>query len=469
MKRVHRNLIAQSLIAFLSLCLLTAGMVTVVSCKSASGATDQLSAEEKKARRTAEAFAAQQKTDPYTGWVYVPQKKIDINNGLVRLVLNGSTGTFCIYAKREGASDVPIFSSVDSFASTYFSVKIGRTAYKLSKSGGAKSEARLTPYGAQMAYTISNKAYVVVDFSFLPSDSKSALVDMVRVSVYCINIGKSVQSYAVKGVFDTCLGESTKIHFSTARTPTINTERSFTAMDSDLWIRSGNEQAICQFLLHGKEITEPEQVSLGNKDTIANASWTPSVQENRSFTSVLSFENSSVCINWPGVYLDPLKTDVITFFISLSTDGTAPAGKEFLRELAAGRTALWTRAVSGTDAADSSADTTEADDSAKTETAQTAASEDDALSLFGGASYEPPVKVPPAVEKDTADKSNVTKTDSGARNTAPVDPQLDPEYIQSLIDRIDELNENPSLAKTGEIESLSAELDQILSKLRSGR
>ncbi|HBD68567.1 MAG TPA: hypothetical protein DC014_04770 [Treponema sp.] len=460
MKRVQRQLLA-----LLSLCFLTVGIC--VSCKSASGVTDQLSAEEKKARRTAEAFAAQQKTDPYTGWVYVPQKKVDINNGLVRLVLNGSTGTFCIYAKRDGAADVPIFSSVDSFSSTYFSVRIGRTAYKLSKTGGAKSEARLTPYGAQMAYTINNKAYVVVDFSFLPSNSKSALVDMVRVSVYCINIGKSVQTYALKGVFDTCLGESTKIHFSTAHTPVINTERSFTAMDSDLWIRSGNEQATAQFLLHGKEITQPEQVSLGNKDTIANASWLPSVQENRSFTSVLSFENSSLCVNWPAVYLDPLKTDIISFFISLSTDGTEPAGKEFLRELAAGRTALWTHSVSNASASatstESSASSESASDQATKTTSQVTLDDDDGLSLFGTTSYEEPVKVPNSTVKENAGKTG------SAKSTGTQDDQLDPEYIQSLIDRIDELNSNPSLAKSGEIEKLNAELDQILTKLRSGR
>ena len=444
--------------------LVIACLFGAASCRSASGATDALSASEKKERKEAAAFAAKQKTDPYTGWAYVPQKKVDISNGLVRLVLNGSTGTFCVYAKHDGSADVPVLSTVDSSVSTFFSVKIGRQIYKLSKEGGANCEARLTPYGAQMAYTVGTKAYVVVDFSFLPSSADSPLVDMVRVSVYCINIGRTLQTFGVKGVFDTYLGETTRAHFSTSNISTLNSETAFNNMETALWIRSRNENTAVQFLLHGREITEPEIVILSNKDNLSSSAWIPSVQENRSFSSVLSFENSAVGVNWPSVYLDPMKSDIITFYMSLSSDGTAPAGKEFLRELAQGRTALWNRPSANPlpdQLAEDGEESSSGVASSSNATSTSASLDDDGLSLYGGSSYEEPVKVPSStMEKPESSKTKET-------NQLKTDPQLDPEYIQSLIDRIDELSQNPSLAKPGEIESLNKELDQILTKLRS--
>ena len=69
-------------------------------------------------------------------------------------------------------------------------------------------------------------------------------------------------------------------------------------------------------------------------------SWLPSAQETRSFSSVLAYNNSALGVNWKTAYLDPLKTDVITFYISVAADGNEPAGKDFLASLAAGRTAL---------------------------------------------------------------------------------------------------------------------------------
>ena len=52
-------------------------------------------------------------------------------------------------------------------------------------------------------------------------------------------------------------------------------------------------------------------------------------------------------------------------------------------------------------------------------------------------------------------------------NLMPIyDYQLDPEYIQALIDRINELQANPDQTNPEEIFRLNAELDAILAKLR---
>ena len=46
------------------------------------------------------------------------------------------------------------------------------------------------------------------------------------------------------------------------------------------------------------------------------------------------------------------------------------------------------------------------------------------------------------------------------------DAQLDPEYVQDLIDRINSLQSDPDLVDHEEVSRLNAELDAILLKLR---
>src|SRR5574344_989908 len=297
-------------------------------------------AEEKKARLAAEKEAAKKKKDDYTGWVYEPQKNFTLTNGDIKIDMRGSTGSFNMYAIPEIGNPIPLLATYDEFCSTFFSVMIGRKEYRLNREAGVKSEARKTQYGAQMAYSISNKAEVVIDFSFMPSIATSTKIDMIRVTAYVINLGKSTQSFTMKGVFDTSLGENTMAHFSTAVHSRVNTEIQYSDMSGEKWIRSSNERATIQFLLNGKGITSPKAVTLANRDVLATPTWLPVVQETRSFSSVLAYNNSAMAINWKTAYLDPLKTDVITFYISVAADGNDPAGKEFLAALAAGKTAL---------------------------------------------------------------------------------------------------------------------------------
>src|SRR5574344_1734380 len=297
-------------------------------------------AEEKKARLAAEKEAAKKKKDDYTGWVYEPQKNFTLTNGDIKIDMRGSTGSFNMYAIPETGRPIPLLATYDEFCSTFFSLMIGRKEYRLNREAGVKSEARKTEYGAQMAYTVPNKAQIVIDFSFMPSIATSSRVDMLRITVYTINLGKSTQAFTVKGVFDTMLGENTVSHFSTAAHRRINNEVQYTDMAVEKWVRSENQRASIQFLLCGKGITAPRAVTLGNKDLLSGSTWLPVAEETRSFSSVLAYNNSAMSINWKTAYLDPMKTDVITFYISVATDGNEPAGKEFIAQLNAGRTAL---------------------------------------------------------------------------------------------------------------------------------
>lgn len=466
-------------------------------------------ASEKKARIAAEKLLEKQKKDPYTGWVYLPEKNPDIVSGDVKLVLKTGTGSFGIYVIPEQGKEIPLLSTYDAYNSSFFAIKCGRKEYRLNRENGVRTSTRKTAYGAQLVYTIDNKAQVTVDFSLFPSISTSSRVDMIRVTVYTTNLGKTIQSFSVKGVFDTILGENAYTHFSTAARSRVDGERLYTDMSGERWIRSSNENSTIQFLLYGKGITKPQAVILGSKDLLSGTSWQPAIQESRGFSSVLTYNNSALGINWPTFYLDPQKTNAITFYISVAADGNEPAGKEFLTALESGNIALSATPPSYVTTSDVAATPSlipqeelttfyrtgmpvidDGKDHSLDGTAENQEPDKTSISLEDEPAPVPSIDTPSidtiedvvsvaAPEKinepeviETVKEPSVSETsvtETVVPETSVTDNQLDPEYIQNLLDRIAELEENPSTAAAEELQSLSEELDSILLKLRSLR
>lgn len=481
--------------------------------KEQKAAAKQAQKEARELEKQRQKLLKKQKKDKYTGWIYIPETKFSITNGDVRVYLNGRTGCFELYAVPENLKAVPLLATYDSFSSSYFSVRIGNKVYRLNRENGVKSEARRTPYGAQMAYTISSKAQIVVDFSFLPSIASSSRVDMLRVTVYTINLGKNIQSFAIKGVFDTQLGENSLSHFSTAADRKINSERQFLDMKDQIWVRSENDNAAIQFLLDGKGISKPQAVTMANKDILENSSWIPSAQEGKSFSSVLSYNNSALAVNWKTAYLDPMKLDIVTFYISVASDGNEPAGKKFLASLAEGKTALsanlpnvvmtttvaplpakvdesqlktpyWENMPVVPESASESQDDifTFSDETQRLgfddETSNLNSSNRDFSSIADDdlVDYQNLVNQNPSkTSQNQTVPENRTLSQNQNQNVphevsqeqVQKDPQLDPAYIQNLLDRIAQLEKEPNLINDEEIKKLNQELDEIFSKLRS--
>lgn len=481
--------------------------------KEQKAAAKQAQKEARELEKQRQKLLKKQKKDKYTGWIYIPETKFSITNGDVRVYLNGRTGCFELYAVPENLKAVPLLATYDSFSSSYFSVRIGNKVYRLNRENGVKSEARRTPYGAQMAYTISSKAQIVVDFSFLPSIASSSRVDMLRVTVYTINLGKNIQSFAIKGVFDTQLGENSLSHFSTAADRKINSERQFLDMKDQIWVRSENDNAAIQFLLDGKGISKPQAVTMANKDILENSSWIPSAQEGKSFSSVLSYNNSALAVNWKTAYLDPMKLDIVTFYISVASDGNEPAGKKFLASLAEGKTALsanlpnvvmtttvaplpekvdesqlktpyWENMPVVPELAPESQDDifTFSDETQRLgfddETSNLNSSNRDFSSIADDdlVDYQNLVNQNPSQTSQNQTVSENRTLSQNQNQNVPhevsqeqvqKDPQLDPAYIQNLLDRIAQLEKEPNLINDEEIKKLNQELDEIFSKLRS--
>ena len=252
--------------------------------------------------------------------------------GKAKLVLFGESGAFQLYAVgREG--ETAVFSGTDRFTSTYFSLLAGKNEYRLASASGVSAKAYADDGGVRMAYSISHVADVAVDFSIIKSVPENE-ADMLKVKIVVTNRMRKQNAFALKGVFDTVLGETTGVHFSTANTKLINSEMQRFDIEKERWVLSRNEACGVQFLLYGGDITRPETLTLGNKDVVSLPLWTPVVVQSRKFDSVMSYNNSAVAINWPSVELEADETAKIIFYIALASDGEDIHGESYINSFA---------------------------------------------------------------------------------------------------------------------------------------
>ncbi|MCQ2247856.1 MAG: hypothetical protein MJZ50_02500 [Treponema sp.] len=362
----------------------------------------------------------------------IDKNVIDVTKDDLRIVLNGNDGTFGIYAINEKGQEDPLLTIYDAYSSSFFTVKAGNQDYKLVHSDGIRTEARRTPLGAQMAYLVPEKFQTVIDFSFMPSIASSTKFDMLRITVYTINLGREIQEYSVKGIFDTYLGENTKAHFSTATKSAINSEFQFVSMSDDLWVRSSNNNTALQFMFESKGISKPAAVTLSGKDSLNSNSWVPAVRAGSSFNSVSSYNNSAVAVNWDKFYLDCFRTAAVSFYISVASDGNIPAGRGFLADL------------------------------------------DNGTTYFGSAAqHEASSAFAPAPVPLTMKEIDESTPSMGVIDSEGMEPfvehnysrTFEKDYIRDLLEHIAALEEDESLIDQAELDVLNSELDSIIERL----
>lgn len=369
-------------------------------------------AEKKKAEKADKKRRENERTDKYLGVVYLPRRNYSDSLGNVAITLRGGTGSFNIYAIGKNSKN-SVFSVADDSSSSYFSILYDGIEYRLNYAAAVTPEIRELDGSCQLAYKLEKSLQVVLDFSILKS-SADAPADMVKISVYTTNLTEQKHTVAVKALFDTILGENTDYHFVTADGREINSEAQFVDFEKNPWICSRNAKTSLQLIYQGKTISPLQSLSIANRDSLNRSTWIPVVNPEKGFSSVLAYNNSAVCLNWPQVELEGGKTSVITMYVAVGVDGKEARASAFLEGLAS----------------------------------------------------EPATEVVGVTEKNDF----VVKKPDVDFVVAPVtDRQLDPAYIQNLIDRINALQSDPKLVDRTEIRRLNAELDAILQKIRQNR
>jgi hypothetical protein len=375
-------------------------------------AADFLYAAETAGADTAEPPAVEQNTN--TGKIS-PNATLKCESGTIKLVLRGVSGTYGVYSVNRNDSQIPVFVDYDNFLSTYFSIRAGKTEYKLNETNGVLSSVAQEGSGGRLLYTIPKTADVSAVFAFMKTSAEHD-DDMLKVTVTITNRGPRTDTFALKSIFDTVLGEKTNIHFSTALTKSVNSEVQYRSMAGEKWILSRGSGCGVQILLYGGDITPPAFVTLGNKDIMSLPLWVPTAGAARSFDNVMSYNNSAVSVNWDTTEIKPAQSASFIFYIVVSADGDEPAGSTWLASLKGGNIQ-----ASGENLPDETV-----------------------LS-----------PVVPAEKPKTEVPFDVI-----------TEEKLDPEYIRALINKINALEDDGKNVNRKELLRLNTELDAILVKLR---
>ena len=275
------------------------------------------------------ASAKKEKSKNYVGWIEPDNSKIDVSLGCLRMSFRPKIGSFNIFVIDENNKEQSVFSTHNEFSASSFYLKCGKEIYKLNSASGVKTETLQTETGAVVKYTISNVAKVSVFFDFMKSDEQNDY-DMIKISAEIENLGTRQKKIALKGVFDTVLGEKDLNHFFSSENVAINTEKLYRTMKDERWFVSKNDKYSMQFLLDGVDITPIECVLLGNKTTFDSNAWIPSLSIDKSFDSFVSYNDSEVCIVWPEVSILPNEKNSFVFYIAFAANGEKPQGNYFI-------------------------------------------------------------------------------------------------------------------------------------------
>lgn len=349
--------------------------------------------------------------------------------GIYKIILHEKPGTFSLLMNRGDYKYIPIISSLDSSSSTKFYVKIDNKVYVLSKKTGIPVSQQLLPNGMQLIYTVKDKALITLDITFANSTDGqlSENSDIICFNITIENLDTISHDFSLKTVFDTCLGESSGCHFSTETFLQINDEMEFTSMFADKYIRTSDLKNSIQFLLDGNTITRPLSVVLANKDFLNTEEWTPKVKSGRGFHSLFSYNNSAICIYWNSEQLKTKEKQNSRFYISGARNELKPAdiNAMYFSE--------------GLDVKNSKE------------------------IIVNTVSPELLVDSSQGVQKPESSNAVITANNNDIVVTREM---LDEDYINGLLQRIEEMEKDVSKVDKNELAALNNELDAILRKMR---
>lgn len=411
---------------------------------------DKNDSSEEKSKDDSKKIDKKRKFDPILKEAYWECEKYDFKKGLVHVYLDRTSGTFGFSAISDDESETPVLSDVDRFSKSFSVLSLNGKSYNLADSGSVKRTVRkLTDENrGQISYTIKNKIQVVVDFSLEASRADSA-VDSLVMTFNVINLSGRNEKISLYSLFDTILGEGFSSVMSTATGYKISSEKQYFANElrKEKYLISRNDYTSLQFVFYDEEVALPAIVSVAGYDLLAKNPWKYSCVENRGFHSVNRHSDSAVLVNWGNFTLLNGKTYSFKTRLTVGVDGRNPSGIR-------------------------NSDYVQAEEPIAVESEP-----------FEKESEENEKKVSSPVvqnqENVDTQKSKVQNAEEKKEAVEPMpkkevdfvvpsikDYQLDPDYIQGLIDRINVLQSDPDNVDTSEIKRLNAELDAILEKIR---
>lgn len=338
-------------------------------------------------------------------------KDVAVHDGLVRMETARASGAVLFYVVN-GKKIYPAVKTSEYGQSNYLSVFAGAKEWRLTKGGRCSYKYDVSANSIVETMLVKGVAQVTASYEigkYRPGDKAS---NCVRVKVAVTNLAKEKTPLSLKAVYNLCLGENRRAHFSTPLNNAIGSEHVLLPSQKESWIISSDGQNAVEFVVYGKGVTAPKKAVMANKDVIDLATPITLFNPGNSFDSILSYNDSSLALFWDPVELDEGKSVSYSYIINFSDSDFQNSGQD-------------SRGFS-----------------------------------------EVPQKEDGKEEKPIDDNLLV----DGQNAVERLDPEkTNFEYVQQLIDHINSLEQSdPSLNKA-KIQQLQTEVDEVLKVLRRGK
>lgn len=255
--------------------------------------------------------------------------EIEISEGIVGLKIRPKLGTFNLGVKNDKGKFIPVTFSGNEYSTTGFYLKINKKIYKLIADSAVEVEVSKNSDSVKLVYRIIDQADIYVTFDFIKTVEDSDC-NMVKVTAEVLNVSKKANTFALKSILDTVLGEAAGAHFYTKDMMPVNSEVMYKTMQKEKWFFSKNEKAAMEIFLDGLDITAPECVVLGNYSTLNAKNWIPEVTNLKTFDTLLSYNNSGLGIIWPEVKLESFGSSKFIFYMAFSNNAEVPFGEGYV-------------------------------------------------------------------------------------------------------------------------------------------
>ena len=332
-----------------------------------------------------------------------------IQDGLVRVEPSRQSGAVLIYLV-SGKKVYPVVQTSEHGQSNYLSVFVDGKERRLNQNGHCSYHFEVDDTSITETITLKGVAEVTAVYSLAKSDDADALTKTLDIRHTVKNLADKKTSLALKAVYNLCLGENRRAHFSTAVNREVSSEYCFEPSKEECWIISSDGQNAVELELYGKGITAPKRVAAANKDVIDLSTLVTQFTPGNSFDSIMSYNDSALALFWEPVSLGAGESKTYSYKMNFSVNDFQNSGREI---------------------------------------ASVQVNQDGQT-------------VDSASEEKSADGDLIeTSVDS-------VDPaKMNMEYVQQLINHINSLEQSDPSLNRFKIQQLQTEVDEVLQALRS--
>lgn len=234
----------------------------------------------------------------FVAFIVMPLSSMELNSGLVKLVVNDITGRVAFYRMAEVGRNryEPLLFDQDS-RTTFPTLSLDSRYYRLGESTEFRfSLSRITD---GVIIYFKSASCVVRQRIELVKSAGAASADTFRMSFDIENHGSQDIRVGFRMLLDTWLGEESGQHFSTGTQSKVTEETRILKENAEQAITSPGEYATLRIDLAGEGVTPPDEIVLANWKRLSDSDWSFEASGLRGFSfAPFSINDSAVALYW---------------------------------------------------------------------------------------------------------------------------------------------------------------------------